>query len=131
MPDQLTNLFQHGIFTLSAGGTSDFKFECDALTSADWDCIAVLARRLAGSFSHVHGIPRGGLQLAERLTPHIDPDANRLLIVDDVFTTGRSMEKARMEWPARGVPVTGVVLFSRGPHPTWVKVILDLHKDLK
>lgn len=66
----MENLFKFGKFTLNSGKEADWKIECDALTDADWDCLAKIAVRMLPSFGEVHGIPRGGLKLAQRLEPY-------------------------------------------------------------
>ena len=51
-------------------------------------------------FSTVYGIPTGGERLAKALEKYTTENSC-FLIVDDVFTTGNSMEKARKEsWNA-------------------------------
>ena len=83
------NLFQQGPFTLHSGERSSFKIECDSLCVDDWRTLAnMIAERCR--FSKVRGIPRGGLLLAEALLPHVS-DYGWSLVVDDVWTTGRSM----------------------------------------
>lgn len=49
-----------------------------------------------------------------------------LLIVDDVLTTGRSMEKQRSKREAKGI-----VLFARGPCPLWVEAVWMLLRWLR
>lgn len=123
------NLFQRGNFTLSSGAVSGYKIECDALSDADWEALALMVREMVGMFSSVEGVPRGGLKLAERLQPFCRPGCFRHLIVDDVLTTGRSMEVA-----AHGVnlgnPVIGAVVFARGQCPTWVKALFRMPECL-
>lgn len=100
-------LFKHGTFTSHSGLTLPDKIDCDALTEEDWDAVARwFAARL--TFSKVIGIPAGGLPLAKALEAY-KADSGPVLIVDDVLTTGRSMEEARREHPG----AIGAVLFSR------------------
>ena len=89
-----------------------WKIECDDLTQMDWACLAeVISRRFL--FSEVVGVPRGGLALAKALQPYCTSGPR--LIVDDVLTTGQSMEGVR-----RYQDDVGVVVFARGPCPDWV-----------
>lgn len=109
------NLFQMGSFELHSGVISPWKIDCDALTEQDWATLSYLARRISGPFRAVEGVPTGGLKLARRIAFF---DANIdgcLLIVDDVLTTGGSMEKQRGDRDA-----IGIVVFARGPCPDWV-----------
>jgi orotate phosphoribosyltransferase len=115
----MSALFNFGDFLLHSGGRSNFKIDCDALTRADLHALASL---VAGSYqwSSVHGIPRGGLRFAEALRTFTQPGVSSRLIVDDVFTTGASMESARRNHQRAAETVIGIVIFSRGPTPDWV-----------
>ena len=127
-------LFTLGEFTSHSGLTLPFKIDCDALTDADLACLAdVIANRHA--FSRAVGVPRGGLRLAVALQPYINPRLTSIMIVDDVLTTGKSMEDTRNELYAEngrrmaagekvsslmGRAIFGLVIFARGPCPAWV-----------
>lgn len=115
------NLFLNSTFTSHAGVRLPFKIECDALTDDD---IAVLAEIIARHtvFSSVVSIPRGGDRLANALQEFVQ-DSGPVLIVDDVFTTGKSMEDMRR---AIGGEPIGVVIFARGELPSWVKAVFTL-----
>jgi hypothetical protein len=87
------------------------------MTPEDWACLAHIVTRTT-NFKEVIGVPSGGLAFAEALKPYCTPDAHYTLIVDDVLTTGGSMQEA-----ARNVegPVGGIVVFSRTPLvPNWI-----------
>lgn len=117
------SLFQQGDFTLHSGAKSFFKIDCDALTDEDWDTIAqIIHRSLA--YSCIIGVPRGGLKLMNALIK-LGATAGHgpMLIVDDVCTTGKSLEdmKARCDGE-----VIGCVLFARGSVPLWVYPIFEL-----
>lgn len=87
------NLFQLGKFTSHAGNELDWKIECDALTDEDWDCLARMISERCGSFGSVYGIPRGGTKLANALEKYKNPKSIIHLVVDDVWTTGKSMRE--------------------------------------
>jgi len=87
-----TALFQLGDFTLHSKKHSAFKIECDALTSEDWRTLAYLVLAQTGPFERVEGVPNGGLKLAGFLRSYCGYTGG-LLIVDDVLTTGQSMEQ--------------------------------------
>lgn len=115
------NLFLNSAFTSHAGVRLPFKIECDALTNDDISVIAeIIARHTV--FSSVVSIPRGGDRLARALQEFVQ-DFGPVLIVDDVFTTGKSMEDKRQE--IGGNPI-GVVIFARGELPSWVKAVFEL-----
>lgn len=113
------NLFQSGHFKLHSGSVSRWKIECEALTKADWETLALMAVERLPPFSEVEGVPRGGIPFADALRKHCTPGADMLLIADDVCTTGNSMVKHRA-----GRPAAGVCAFARGEWPAWVIPII-------
>jgi hypothetical protein len=114
---QRAALFQRGQFTLHSGATSDFKIDCDALTDEDWAALAQEAAKVLPPFGVVIGVPTGGIKFAAALEAYKAEGAERVLIADDVLTTGRSMEEKRSGW---AVETIGVVAFARGPVPDWI-----------
>lgn len=114
----MSHLFVDGEFISHSGLLLPFKIDCDALTDTDLGTLAVVIWRRIVRFKAVHGVPRGGLRLASMLAQYatastLAPD----LIVDDVLTTGASMESMR---EALGPNTIGVVIFARGPVPEWI-----------
>ncbi len=129
------SLFQDVKFTSHAGKKLDFKIECDALTQDDWDCIAHIISKKFKWFV-VFGVPTGGNKLANALKKYSKSrnigSSNKLyLLVDDVFTTGDSMEREiqrlNCEENIGKVDVQGVVLFARGKCPNWITPIFQLN----
>lgn len=118
------SLFALGPFKLPSGRTTHFKVECDVLASADWGALARLAVEMLPPFGAVEGVPRGGLAFAEALSKYITPDYPRLLIADDVWVTGLSMERHR-----DGRDAMGIVAFARNPVEEWVKAVLMLNPE--
>lgn len=112
------NLFKCGHHILHSGQESWWKIDCDALTGDDIDTLAMLIADLTGPFGSVEGVPQGGLRLATRLRQY--QTAGRLLIVDDVWTTGASME----EWRA-GREAIGAVIFARSTVHPWVTALFQ------
>jgi orotate phosphoribosyltransferase len=115
------NLFQKKEITLHSGGKSFFKIECDALTDDDIETLAYIISRKY-TFYDVVGIPRGGIRIANALQKYASNGP--LLIVDDVLTTGKSMEEMRKKHS--NVLTIGVVLFARGKCPKWVEPIFNM-----
>ncbi len=111
-------LFVPGIFTSAAGLKLAWKIECDNLTHEDWETIASMVGPYL-SFSDVEGVPKGGLVFAEALKQW--GYGSGLLIVDDVLTTGLSMERCR-----HGRAANGLVLFARGPCLPWISAVWTL-----
>ena len=120
------DLFQGGYFKLHSGRISKFKIECDALTDEDWETMAgIVGKKLL--FRDVIGIPTGGTKFAEKLDKYAKPESDLpILVVDDVFTSGKSMERVRAEL---GNNVIGVVLFARTIPPKWVTPVFQLYPD--
>ena len=124
------NLFQFGDFEFHSGQRSNFKIDCDALSKGDWRAVALLASRLVAPFDKVVSVPTGGNYLANALEDYTRRkdeglgDLTRLLIVDDVYTTGASMEAAKSKHGQGWGQVSGLVLFSRVEStPTWIEAL--------
>lgn len=112
------NLFQLGEFTLHSGSKSYWKVDCDALTDEDWKALARMVYESVLHFRRVIGIPSGGLKLAEALKPYRFPNPEYpILVVDDVFTTGNSMNEMKSKL---GNDCRGAVIFARSKCPDWV-----------
>jgi len=112
------SLFQQGNFTLSSGQKSNFKIDCDALTDKDIETIALMIKdRIHRTFGRVEGVPTGGLRLAEAMQKYAIPRiTDRLLIVDDVYTSGVSMRQHRnLRFDS-----IGAVIFARQEVEPWV-----------
>lgn len=78
---------------LASGRTSRFKIECDDLTDDDIECFAALGSHIVGRFSAVFGVPTGGERLAKAMEKYTDEFSPHILVVDDVTSTGGSMER--------------------------------------
>lgn len=118
------SLFNSGVFRLHSGRVSDFFIDCDSLTDDDWKALAGRISRRC-KFKDVWGIPDGGLKLRDYLSEYcIEEYSLPTLIVDDVLTTGRSMEKARQLCPGK---VIGWVVFARGKCPKWIKAVCQVN----
>ena len=118
-------LFQLGEFALHSGDASEWKIDCDALTDDDWATLAYLIQDRC-SFRKVVGVPTGGLALARALERYVikgDPYLP-VLIVDDVLTTGKSMQECKTELSES--LVVGYVAFARGKCPYWVSSLFEL-----
>jgi hypothetical protein len=109
--------FEEG-YTFHSGKVSNFKIECDALEPDDWTALARLIARSI-DFGSVEGVPRGGLPLAEALTPYAT--SGKLLIIEDVWTTGASMERHR-----DGREAIGLAVFAYSRVAPWVTSIFRM-----
>lgn len=134
------SLFHPGQFRSHSGHPLEFKIQCDCLTESDLDLFAkLIATKLYKDweFNRVVGVPKGqpggrdnGDLLAQYVRRHVklvEPlTFTQTLIVDDVLTTGKSMEAARFQ--NVGASCVGAVIFARGPCPDWVKPLFTLNK---
>lgn len=135
------SLFNSGAFKLHSGKETDFKIDCDALSDQEIEVLAHVAAPLLPRFGEVHGVPRGGLRIADALVSYGDLGSpTNILIVDDVLTTGNSFwdhrEYLQDKWERRwdGTPMPdpnfiGLVLFARGPCPDWVRPLFTYIKE--
>ena len=122
MTPTICNLFQLHDFTLHSGAKTSWKIECDALTDADWEALAFMAMEKMGwpQIRMVVGVPFGGAKLAQSLQRNVT-DEGCLLVVDDVLTTGASMEKLH-----KNAADKGLVVFARGECPSWITPIFQM-----
>ena len=123
------NLFERKEFFSHSGNLLDWKIECDALTVEDIETLAHLISKKY-TFRRVYGLPSGGTRLGIALQKYTDDTSNVSLIVDDVLTTGQSMEDHRYSVWAENLEdeeVAGVVIFARGESADWIVPIFELH----
>ncbi len=117
-------LFEEKIFTAHSGKKFNFKIECDALTDADLNALANIIRH-GLRFSKVYGVPRGGQRLASILENYCSEEGP-LLIIDDVLTTGTSMEEARQQFASMHSEIIGLVIFARSDCPGWIRSVFNM-----
>lgn len=118
-----------GEFKLHSGSRSRWKIDCDALTNDDYETLAwIVVDKFKIKYRRVIGIPNGGTQFAVALLKYTRGDVDTTLIVDDVLTTGKSMNEMMKK---AHLPVIGVVIFARGPYPEWVYPIFTLGRKRK
>lgn len=120
VPKEPHALFRLQATTLHSGERSRWKIDCDALTDGDIATLADLIAERVGPFSAVEGVPNGGLRLAEALRRY-QTSHRPLLIVDDVLTTGASLEAQRA-----GREAIGAVIFARREPPSWVSALFQM-----
>jgi hypothetical protein len=124
----MTILFQKMDLVSHSGLYLDFKIDCDALRTQDWDCLSYLVSQRF-KFQYVHGIPGGGINFERSLRQYRSRDG-LYLIADDVLTTGKTMEEHRnfmMKWlEITTNDIVGIVVFSRIETPEWIRPIFKL-----
>jgi orotate phosphoribosyltransferase len=115
-------LFESGAFNLHSGHISSWRINAEALSDASLATLASIMANCIGHFGSVEGVPDGGLRFAAHWRPYVT--SGPVLIVDDVLTTGASIEEQRA-----GRDAIGLVIFARGPCPSWVKAVWSLNKE--
>jgi orotate phosphoribosyltransferase len=114
-------MIKFGEFRSHSGLLLPYKINCDDFTDEDWHGCAEIIRRVF-TFRCVIGVPTGGVKLQKALVPFESSDGP-ILIVDDVFTTGRSMEEFRLKYRE---PVIGAVIFARISCPHWIHPLFEV-----
>lgn len=96
-------LFQLGNFTFNSGIRSRFKIECDELSNDSIAALACVGAHQVCHFGRVLSVPKGksgspidnAKRFADALAIYARHDSTITLLVDDVWTTGGSMESFR------------------------------------
>ena len=126
----MTDLFQKIDFTSHAGLDLTWKIEMDALSHREWECISHMIRELSPPFREAIGIPRGGNVLGKLLNRHgTGKEEDPICIVDDVLTTGMSMNTYREEMDIERWQKScalGWVVFARVRPPKWIKALFQM-----
>ena len=104
--------------TLHSGEKTFWKIECDSLTDIQVDWLCDMIFRASFPFRRALGVPRGGERFANKLnimlTRTAIPQNSPLLIVDDVYTTGKSIQDFLLNFPKYQVDTAKIaVAFSR------------------
>ena len=126
-----THLFKSGDFKSHSGLDLSWKIECDALSDSEWFTIKKMIMEYSPPFREVVGIPEGCVKLGSLLNEHATGDEkDPVCIVDDVLTTGESMEYFLSQYQRnrRLMPfmAIGWVVFARGPCPHWVSALFQM-----
>jgi orotate phosphoribosyltransferase len=122
-------VFDKKDFVSHSGEKLTWKIEVDDLDHYDIETLAYLISQRK-KFTKVFGVPTGGNRLAFELAQYEDLMPNTILLVDDVMTTGGSMESMKVElqnqYPT--FDIEGVVIFCRDIEkcPSWVEPIFIL-----
>ena len=124
-----THLFQSIDFTSHSGLDLSWKIEMDALSDPEWFTIKKMIMELTPPFKEAVGIPQGGTKLGDLLNEHgTGKEKDPICIVDDVLTTGESMEYFLTQYQRNRRPFTtiGWVVFARGQCPGWVTSLFQM-----
>ena len=122
-----THLFVEEDFKSHAGLDLHWKIEMDALDEEEWKCIArMISEYQTEPFQAAIGIPRGGIKLGQYLNEYSTQNSeDPYLIVDDVLTTGGSMEEYKREH-FKDKNAIGWVVFSRTKPVEWINTLFQM-----
>ena len=121
----MIDLFQKVDFESHAGADLSWKIEMDALSVHEWKCISHIIMDFSKPFQKAIGIPRGGTVLGKILDKYsTGKSTDPICIVDDVLTTGMSMEEEKKKYTDIGV--IGWVVFARGSVPFWIDALFRM-----
>lgn len=123
-------LFRKDAFVSHSGLPLEFKIECDALMEEDWKTLAYMVSKRF-QFRSVFGVPEGGRPFEYALREYTADGAKHVLIVDDVLTTGNSMEQTRevLKQTFDYSDIIGVVVFARARTADWIKPIFQMWEE--
>ena len=126
-----THLFKSGDFKSHSGLDLSWKIEMDVLSDPEWFTIKKMIIEYTPSFREAVGIPEGGVKLGNLLNEHgTGKKEDPICIVDDVLTTGESMEYFLSQYKRnrRLMPymAIGWVVFARGQCPHWVRALFQM-----
>ncbi|MEO5571557.1 MAG: hypothetical protein ABIT08_05285 [Bacteroidia bacterium] len=121
------NLFVKPIIHLVKGQTLPITIDCDALTDADYKCLAdIIGKKL--QFKRVVSAGSGGIKLENALgNCCVEDDTYATLICGDVLTTGATMNNKKND--LNDPNVIGVVIFAVGKCPDWVMPVFTFWEN--
>ena len=123
------NIFQEVDFKSHSGLDLSWKIECDGVSKKEWKCLTEMIMDYEKRpFQSAIGIPRGGVVLGSYLNQYSTKNSDDpILIVDDVLTTGGSMEEFRRKRAFRNpTKYIGWVVFARGFPPQWCRALFQM-----
>jgi hypothetical protein len=120
-------------WTLHSGSHSIVKIALDDFTGEDWAAAAYWGSKLVGPFGNVYDCGGASVTFADALRKYSALRPGPSLVVDDVLTTGKTMEAVHQIALRDGnlEGVKGLVVFARGPLPVWVQAIFTLDERLR
>ena len=123
------DLFKSINFKSHSGLNLSWKIECEALSASEWATISKMIMEVTPPFQRALGIPKGGVKLGELLNEHATGnEKDPICIVDDVLTTGESMEYFLSQYGRNRSPFTAIgwVVFARVQTPDWVQALFQM-----
>ena len=123
------DLFKSVNFKSHSGLDLAWKIECDVLSDSEWFTIQKMIMERTPPFREAVGIPTGGTKLGDLLNEHATGnEKDPVCIVDDVLTTGGSMEYFLTQYQRNRRPFTAIgwVVFARGQCRGWVTSLFQM-----
>ena len=124
-----THLFQSIDFKSHSGLNLSWRIEMDALSDPEWFTVKKMIMEITPPFKEAVGIPTGGTKLGDLLNEHgTGKEEDPICIVDDVLTTGESMEYFLTQYQRNRKPFTAIgwVVFARSQCPGWVTALFQM-----
>lgn len=136
------SIFKSQTITKSDGTKLDWVIDCDDFTDTELGIFAKLIISKYPDFflvthpnSHYGScVPRLAKAIADiKIGTPLD-QAKYILIVDDVLTSGKSMEdlaigyREKRTWDPRFQNIVGAVIFARGPCPAWITPLFSMQE---
>ena len=125
------DLFRSINFKSHSGLNLTWKIEMDVLSDPEWFTIKKMIMEISPPFREAVGIPKGGVKLADLLNECATGNKeDPICIVDDVLTTGSSMEYFLEQYQRNRRPFTAIgwVVFARTQTPDWVNALFQMPK---
>ncbi len=123
-------LFRFGDFTHN-GQHSRWKIDCDDFTDEDITSLAHLIAERKKPFASVSGISIGGDRLARELEKYTSTEGTYHLVVDDVYTTGESMDEYAENYTG-DLPLHRLVVFARTTSvSSWIDTLFWLSEPFE
>lgn len=85
-------LFEFGEYESPLGFLLPYRINCSSLKQADLECIARCLHPQLDAYSKVVAASPGSERLAKIFEQWINPDCRTLLVVDDEWVCGKSMQ---------------------------------------
>ena len=126
------DLFKTINFKSHSGLLLPWKIECEALSDPEWFTISKMIMEYSPPFRKAVGIPRGGVKLGDLLNEYATGnEKDPICIVDDVLTTGKSMEYFVSQYRRNRRPLMAIgwVVFARVRTPDWVQALFQMPLD--
>ena len=130
-PPPPAHLFRMGMFLAKSGGMTPWTIACETMNENDWYWAARMVRDRY-EFRKVFALS-GGFEFQKQLETMITPEADTVLIVDDLLVNVEDFEHSaghiRLNTEYGLNQIVGICLFARVKPPGWVRPIFQFWAD--